>query len=120
MALRAAVSVFKYLGDEVVAESLIETANDLRTQFGVIEIAYFAETGKTIILVPAWDEWIRNHFRKVSTDAQVWVTNNIAAMRQIYAVRTDAAAFQVMEDLVDIEEDIDDMFMDETVFDRSD
>lgn len=112
MALRGVVSVFKYLVDDVVLEYLTEISNDIRTQFGVIEAAYFQNTGQTVELVLAWDEWIRNHFHKMALDAQEWAINNIAAMRQIYAIRTDTALLQVMEDLADIEESVEDMFID--------
>lgn len=51
------------------------------------------------------------------TQGTNWVTNNIAATRQIYAQRADAADFEVMEDLAEIGDHVSRMFLDDAGLD---
>jgi len=99
------MAVFEYMNDETVAGYMDEICNEIRAQFVLIEQAYarLAGGGQTIQIAARWDEWIRTHHTLMGARARTWVTNNIAAMRQVYANLNDAGSKQVKEILNDLE-----------------
>ncbi|KAL5330192.1 hypothetical protein ACEPPN_003717 [Leptodophora sp. 'Broadleaf-Isolate-01'] len=74
------------------------TNDNFRAELHIVEDAYNGVAGNTQIqLVRYWEIWIRDDLTEAARQARVWVVARTLQLRNLWAVRTDANVYTILQ-----------------------
>lgn len=85
--IRDVIAVWSYMNDPDVASSTIKIANNVRAQFILIDDQYQLNTGLTLGLTDAWDEWFPDMIQYQVSRSRTWVLSQLGSMLAVWVLR---------------------------------
>lgn len=110
--IRSVITVMNYLNDPRVRPHMVDTSNEIRREWGLVDQQWVADGNEAVYVQDWWDQWFQDRLRHIGTTNTNWALSHIADMRRLWAVRTGSNVTPTIETLDKLKADATDMKID--------
>ncbi|CAI7610929.1 unnamed protein product [Penicillium bialowiezense] len=110
--IRSVITVMNYLNDPRVRPHMVQTSNEIRREWGLVDQQWVADGNEAVYAQDWWDHWFQNRLQHIGTTNTNWALDSIADMRRLWAVRTGSNVTPTIEALDKLKADASDMKID--------